>query len=689
MNKKQQKITEVNKIIHGCDYNPEHWLHEPEIIDRDFELMQRAGINSVSIGIFSWALLEPAEGQFNFSWLDKIMDSIADNRMHAVLATPSGSRPRWLAAKYPEVLRVGPERTRNLYCTRHNHCPTSPIYREKSALIDSRLAERYKNHPALSLWHISNEFSGECFCPLCEEEFRTWLKEKYNNDLDLLNQQWWNAFWSHTYQSWEQIEAPGPDPKGEQYVHGLNLDWKRFCTDRIISFMQNEIQAVKKHTPHIPATTNLMGFFKGIDYWKLAPKLDIVSWDSYPPWHQDPPENKYHNASFTAFSHDLNRSLKKDKPFLLMECTVSNTNWMDTCKLKKPGMHRLSALQAVAHGADSIQYFQWRAGRGSSEKFHGAVMDHSGSADTRVFKEVAALGSDLAKLGTITGQTGCAETAVIVDWENWWAIDDCLALVRNRKNYLETCHQHYQALWQQGLTVDVINMDQALDSYRLVCAPMLYMLKPGAAERIIQFVHNGGTFITTYWSGMVNENDLCFTGGFPGPLAGTLGIRVEETESLLTDERKKIRLRKNKLGLKGETSARDIVSLINLQGAESLALFKDDFFRGRTALSLNQYGRGKACYLAFRPADGFLDNFYKKIRKNCGLKKNLNLKLPAGVNIQKRIKGGHPFYFILNFNNYPVKLKLKASYLDLLSGKSLKGKLSLGNYGAAVLTPRS
>jgi len=281
-----RKITPVNPkfphLLHGGDYNPDQWLHMPDILEQDLRLMKLAKCNAMTTAIFAWSALEPEEGVFTFRWLDKVMDDLEKNGVKCVLATPSGARPAWMSEKYPEVLRVDQNGIRNLHGTRHNHCFTSPVYREKVTIINEHLASRYKGHPALILWHLSNEYSGECRCELCCEAFRAWVRRKYNDDLDALNKAWWTAFWSHTYSRWSQIEPPSH--RGENLVHGHNLDWKRFVTDQTVDFIRTEIAPLRRHTPGVPVTTNLMGTFPGLDYWKIAEPLDVVSWDNYPLW---------------------------------------------------------------------------------------------------------------------------------------------------------------------------------------------------------------------------------------------------------------------------------------------------------------------------------------------------------------------------------------------------------------------
>lgn len=669
----------VRKILHGADYNPDQWLDTPEVLAEDLRLMKLAHVNCASVGIFAWAKLEPEEGRFDFSWLDQIMDNLYKNGVYTILATPSGARPAWMSAKYPEVLRVQPNRQRILHGRRHNHCFTSPVYREKVRIINTKLAERYKEHPGLLIWHVSNEYNGECHCELCQEAFREWLKKKYDGDLEKLNKAWWNAFWSHTYTDWSQIQSPAPH--GEELVHGLNLDWKRFVTHQTVDFFKHEIAPLKEITPEIPVTTNLMGTYPGLDYWKLAKEMDVVSWDSYPLWHGEKPN--WQVGASTAFLHDLNRSLKGGKPFMLMESTPSVTNWQKVAKLKRPGMHVLASLQAVAHGSDTVQYFQWRKSRGCSEKFHGAVVDHCGHEHTRVFREVAACGKILEQLDDVVGTTVESQVAIIYDWENRWAIEDAQGPRNEKKDYQQTCEKHYQPFWQQGVPVDIINMDCDFSSYKLLVAPMMYMVRPGVAERLEQFVASGGTLVATYLSGIVDENDLCFLGGFPGPLRKVLGVWSEEIDALYDDDVNYVVL-KDSPGK--EYEAIELCDLIHAETAEVLATYKDDFYAGRPALTRNKFGAGNAYYIAFRSREDFLRDFYNHLIEALEIPKVLPAALPLGVTAQKRTDGQHDFIFIMNFNSDEQTVDIGDFELtDLIDGSIVKGSLKLPGYGVRIL----
>ncbi|WP_438349317.1 beta-galactosidase [Paenibacillus sp. FA6] len=674
----------VPAMLHGADYSPEQWLKYPEILREDLRLMKLAGCNVMSVGIFSWVSFEPEEGVFTFEWMDSLLDSFVENGIYAFLATPSASRPAWMSEKYPEVLRVESNRVRNLHGHRHNHCYTSPIYREKTALLNSKLAERYSQHPAVIGWHISNEFGGECHCDYCQSAFKEWLKVKYDNSLEKLNHAWWAAFWSHTYTSWEQIESPAPH--GETQVHGLNLDWRRFVSDQTIDFCQHEIDSVRSYNPELPITTN-MHMVDSIDYRKLAKILDVISWDVYPEWHYTEEDDDVRLAAWTAMHHDLFRTLKQ-KPFLLMESTPSLTNWQSVSKLKRPGMHKLSSIQAVAHGSDSVQYFQWRKSRGSSEKFHGAVVDHNGHEGTRVFQDVAEVGKTLAGLSELVGTSTPAQTAIIYDWDNRWAIKDAQGIRNSGLRYEETVLQHYRALWEQGISVDVIGSEDDLSAYKLIIAPMLYLISEENGQRIEQYVEQGGTLLATYWSGIVGETDLCHLGGFPGPLRKTLGIWAEETEGLHSRDLNGVVLQAgNALELSGDYDAHEIAELIHLEGAEALGVYRSDFYAGRPALTVNKLGEGEAYHLATRVKDpAFYVALYTAIANKAGISRSLDSDLPAGVTAQLRTDGENDYIFVQNFSGSVQAIQLDGQeYTDMESGAFVPEVLNLTVNGLSIL----
>ncbi len=656
-------------IIHGGDYNPDQWIRTKEVWDEDLRLMKLAGINSATVGIFAWGLLEPEEGVFRFDWLDELMDRFAENGIDAILATPSGARPAWLAQKYPEVLRVGENGVRNEFGVRHNHCLTSHVYREKVRTVNRALAERYAGHPALKMWHISNEYSGECHCELCQAAFRDWLRREYD-DLDRLNDLWWSGFWSHQITDWSQISSP--KDRGENHVPALKLAWRRFVTDSHISFFENEIAPLRELTGDIPITTNFMRLYDGIDYQKFAPHLDLISWDNYPEWGVGKDADV---AVKTAFVHDVFRSMKQGQPFFMMESTPSIVNSRGVNKLPPAELQRLTAVQAVAHGADSVQYFQWRKGRGGHEKFHGAVVGHSGDENTRVFRSVAQTGKLLQQLSAVVGTRCSSKVAVIYDWENAWATKVFRGFNNERRDYAEECIRWYRPFLRRGVSVDVIAMDADYAQYDLVIAPFLYMLKPGVEEKIAAYVKGGGTFVGTYLLGMADRDDRCFLGGFPAlVLKDVFGVLHEETDSLPED-------RPGSATFRGKTyPVRHVCDLIHAQGADVLGVYTSDFYAGSPAVTVHRYGSGQAWTVAFRSDDGLADDVCAELLDTLQIRPDADVEAD-GICVRRR----GDLVFAMNFTPEKQTMRLLGAYTDVLTKEELTGSVTIEGYGYRIL----
>ena len=660
-------------LLHGGDYNPDQWLDRPDILEKDVELMHKAHVNCVSLAIFAWARLEPEEGVYDFSWLDEVIDRLWKAGIHVILATPSGARPAWLAQKYPEVLRVNDRLQRNRFGGRHNHCPSSPVYLRKVREIDTALARRYAGHPAVIAWHISNEFSGSCYCLLCQERFRTFLKKRYGT-LEEMNRRQWASFWSMAYQSWEQVEPPMPS--GQMSNLTLRIDWQRFSTQQCKDFILMEREAVKAVCPELPVTANLMERFWDYDYFSLAEALDFVSWDSYPRWHSG---DDVKTASDTAMWHDVMRSLK-DQPFLLMESTPSLVNWVPVNKPKKPGMHLLSSLQAVAHGSDSVLYFQWRKGRGGAEQYHGAVVDHNGRDDTRTFRQVTDVGLALEKLESLCGASQKTEVCILYDWENRWALDFLQAARREHMHYTETVAGHYRALWQQGIGVDFRDMREETDlsGYRLVVAPLLYMQRGGIDRKLRDFVAGGGTLVATYFSGLADEDNLAFLSDTPHGLTEVLGVRTEEIDALYDSEENRLVTRDGQSF--SLTELCEIISPVS-GDVEVLATYGSDWYQGLPCLTRHLYGEGQAFCLAAQAEQAGLDWLYGRLAADLGLHAAWCAPLPAGVVATER--GGCAF--LQNYTDKPQPVSLPGRFESLLTGETLTGTLTLQPYGIAVL----
>ncbi|MDO4338662.1 MAG: beta-galactosidase [Eubacteriales bacterium] len=643
----------INKILYGGDYNPEQWPEE--IWEEDMRLLALAGIDIVTLNVFSWAALQPDENTYDFSKLDKIMDLVEKNGLKVCMATSTAAHPAWMAKRHPDILRTDFSGRKHKFGGRHNSCQNSPTYQKYSVLLARKLAERYGNRECIVGWHVCNEYGGECYCDNCEKAFRQWLKEKYKT-IDHLNRAWNTAFWGHTFYDWDEIVLPNllseHFEENRTTFQGISLDYRRFNSEGMLKCFKAEYDAIKSVIPDAKITTNLMGFYKPLDYQMWAKAMDFISWDNYPA-NEDP-------YSRIAMNHDLMRGIKGGQPFVLMEQTPSVTNWLSYNALKRPGVMRLWSYQAMAHGADAVMFFQMRRSIGACEKYHGAVIDHAGTENTRVFREIQALGQELKKLGDKTlGAVSCARAAVFVDWDNWWGIEYSAGPSCDLK-YLDEVFLYYQALEEQNYAVDIIGTEDDLKKYDVVIAPILYMTKGGYDEKIRSFVNGGGTFITTFFSGYVDEHDLVITGGYPGKLRDILGIWVEESDALPPDMT-------NRFLYEGkEYPAALLCDIMHLEGAKELAVYQKDFYADTPVITVNRFGKGKAYYMGTRSSKEFYKVFLRNILEEQGILPVL--KAPEGVEATERFKGEKGYLFVLNHNNRPVTCVVKDERTDLLTG---------------------
>ncbi len=672
---------QVGGFLHGGDYNPDQWLDRPDILEEDLRLMKKAGVNCVTLGVFSWVMYEPEEGRFNFDWLAGIMDRLYAEGIYTILATPSAAHPAWLDAAYPSAVRAGRDGRRCRHGGRVNTCWSSPEFREKVKIVDRKLAERFGSHPGLLLWHIANELGGECFCPLCARRFREYLARRFEGDIGKLNRAWWTTFWGHCYSDFSQVEPPYSD--GESSIPGLLVEWKRFTTWNIVDFVKTEIAVFKERTPQIPVTMNFMSFSEKLDYRAAAKELSLVSWDSYPAFHNDR-ETLYDTMAETAFYHAVIRSLKPEKPYLLMECTPSVVHGMSYNKQKRPGVHRLACLQAVACGSDSVLYFQWRKNRGGCEQHHGAVVDHLGTADTRIFREVSQVGETLSRLSRAAGTVTCARTAMLVDWDNRWALNEGHLAGKETKEYVRTCMTIWKEFFRHGVEMNVVSSEADLSGYRIAVAPMMYMLRPGTAANLKRFVENGGQLLATYMTGYVDEHQLCYLGGFPGDgLSQLFGVISEELDTLYPSDRNRIRFEDGT-----EWEVFDYAEVLRVGTAEVQGVYAEDYYKGGAAVTCNPFGKGKAWYAAARVAPEEMWTLFEKMLGECGIPAR---RLPQGVEYHQRLGEEGTYDFYLNWTTEPRAVETGPGR-ELLTGRSAgEGAWELEPYGAAVVlreTPR-
>lgn len=661
----------IKKMVYGGDYNPEQW--DESVWEEDMRMFALAGIDIVTLNVFSWALLQKDDDVYDFSLLDKIMEFVKKHGLYVCLATSTGAHPAWMAKKYPDILRTEFGGMKRKFGGRHNSCPNSPTYRNFSVRLATKLAERYKEYDNIVAWHISNEFGGECYCENCEQAFRIWLQEKYGT-LEKLNWAWNTTFWGHTFYDWDEIVLP--DLRSEHFAYdrtmfqGISLDYRRFMSDSMLARYIDEYRAIKAITPEVLITTNLMGFYKPLDYQKWAKYMDFISWDNYP-------ANDDSYAKI-AMAHDLMRGIKQGKPFALMEQTPSVTNWLSYNALKRPGVMRLWSYQAVAHGADTVMFFQMRRSIGACEKYHGAVIDHVGNENTRVFLEIAALGEELEKIGdaTLGGRTK-AQIALLFDWDNWWAMEYS-AGPSCELRFLTEFGRYYESLRKANYDVDIIGVEDTLDSYKIVIAPVLYMVKGDYDEKIRSYTKAGGIFVTTFFSGIVQENDLVTLGGYPGKLRDILGIWVEEIDALANGQ-------ENGFVYEGtHYPAKLLCDIIHTEGAEALCGYESDFYAGFPVITKHAYGQGIAYYVATASDDAFYKEFLGDICTEAGVEPLL--ETPELVEVTSRENGKGRYLFLLNHDEKQTKIVLSKKYRDLLTEKIYdKTPLLLEKKGVAIL----
>ncbi|MFE9913998.1 beta-galactosidase [Micromonospora sp. NPDC005553] len=666
------------KVPFGGDYNPEQWPED--VWKQDYRLFDTARIDLVTLGVFDWALTQPAEGTYDFALLDRIVERASAEGRGICLATGTGAHPPWLAKAYPEVTRTDFEGRKHRFGQRHNSCPSSPIFRRLSTELARRVARRYADTPAVLAWHVGNEYGGACYCALCAAGFRNWLRHRYGT-LDELNEAWYTTFWSHTFTDWDEIEPPsaltehwrGPDHTA---FPGITLDYLRFTSDAMLTNFRDEKAAIRESSPALPVTTNFMGMYRPIDYHRWAPHLDFVSWDNYPP--DDA------SAARMALTHDLMRGLKDGQPFWLMEQTPSFTACRDVNPLKRPGLMRLWSWQAVAHGADAVLFFQLRASRGASEKYHGAVIGHAGRSDTRVFREVAELGAELERLGPASlGARTPARVALLFDWDSWWALelsDGPSRLVR----YQQVVLAYHRALWDAGVDLDVVAVTADLSGYDVVVAPALHLLKGDLPQRLEAVATRGGSVLTTYLSGRVDENDQAFLMDVPGPLGQLMGVRVDEWDARGPEVVNTVRLGDGADQVDVDASL--LFELVIPQGAQVVGTYQADFYAGTPAVTRNSFGAGDGWYVA----TGLDQSGVSWVVRQVLARHDLLGPYPDVPDLEPAVRvaaDGSRLLFLLNHRAEPVEVTARTGGVDLLTGDrtAAGGALRLPAYGVVVL----
>ncbi|MEV0237395.1 beta-galactosidase [Nonomuraea sp. NPDC050786] len=659
-------------VAFGGDYNPEQWPAETRA--EDLRLMAEARVNLVTVGVFGWARVEPARGAYDFSLFDQVLDDLHAHGITADLATMTASPPPWLAYEHPEILPVTADGTVLGPGGRQHFCPSSPVYRERAALLVERLAEHYRGHPALGLWHVGNEYGCHipaCYCEVSAADFRRWLRERYGDDIEALNDAWSTDFWSQRYARFEHIQPPRAAPTYPNPAQ--QLDYARFSDEALRACYDLEAGILRRVTPDVPVTTNFLAGLKAVDVFGWAPRVDVVAVDCYP----DPADERPH--LLPGLVYDTMRGAGGGDPWILMEQAPSAVNWRARNAIKQPGRMRLWSWQAVAQGADAILYFQWRQSRGGAEKFHSGMVPHAG-ADSRVHREIAALGRELASVPDLPGTRVSNQVALLLDWNSWWALElDSHPSdgVRQEDRLLD----HYGPLFDLGAGVDVVPPSADLTGYALVVVPNLYLLSSEDAGRLSSYVSGGGALVVSFFSGIVDEHDRVHLGGYPAPLREVLGVRVEEFCPAAEHETFAVR------GCGAFARLEGVADLwredLRLAGAEPELVFDAPDWAGRPAVTRHEYGAGTARYLSTRLDEPTMRAVLARALADAGVAPVVE-GLPRGVQASVRAGGGRRFLILLNHTDDKHDITVGGEWSDALSGEEVSA-VTLPPAGVAVL----
>ncbi|MFF9342377.1 beta-galactosidase [Streptomyces sp. NPDC014773] len=653
----------LTRLAFGGDYNPEQW---PESVwQEDVRLMQEAGVTMVSVGIFSWALLEPEPGRYDFGWLDRVLDLLHAHGIRADLGTPTVAPPAWFYRAHPEALPVTADGVRLTYGSRGAICHSSPAYREAAARITTELARRYAAHPALALWHVHNEYGvpvSACYCDGCAAHFRRWLDRTYGS-VEAVNEAWGTAFWGQRYGTYEEILPPRTTPTVGNPAQ--QLDYRRFADATIRENFRAERDLLHAMSPGIPVTTNFMTALSqcdSIDYWAWGREVDLVTNDHYL---ITDGRRTHVNLAMAA---DLTRSVAGGAPWLLLEHSTSGVNWQPRNPAKRPGEMARNSLAHVARGSEGAMFFQWRQSRRGAEKFHSAMVPHGGT-DTRIWREVVELGAGLGALEEIRGSRTVPDVAVLWDWQSWWA-QKLEWRPNEAHDARERADSFYETLYDRHLTVDFAHPEADLSAYPLVVVPALYLMTEAAGQNLREYVENGGTLVVSYFSGIVDEHDAVHPGAYPGALRDVLGLTVDEWSPLLDHQR---------VGLTGPGGAAltgDVwTEFVRPRGAETVWTYADGPAAGGPAVTRHRLGRGTAWYVSTRLDAASLDAIVAAACDDAGVPGRT--ALPRDVEVVRRAGANGHYVFVLNHTAEDAKVPLDGTGTELLDGGRVSGTLTV------------
>ena len=678
-------------MFFGVDYYPEHWVfpyggtdENPEgAWETDAQLMVRAGINVVRLGDYAWGLCEREEGQYDFAWLKRVMDIMARHKIKVVLATPTAAPPLWLAQKHPEILPLDAQGLVKREGTRRAVCLASDVYWAYARKIVTAMATALGQHPQVVAWQIDSGIGGHqtelSFNPATREEWQLWLKQKYTT-IERLNEQLGLCHWGQVVSQWDQVPMPLAAPT--MHNPALLLDWNRFSSDTIVQFIRMQADLLHELCPDTPVTTSLRALQRKFDHFDMAEVVDFVSVES--------------NAAVKAKSAelageiDMLRSLKKenirtpdgDAGFWVIEQKAGQVNWQEVNSLVRPGIVRLFVYQLVSRGANGVMFYHWRQPRIGNEKFYGAVLPHNLQGNDRAFKEISQVGEELRLLApALQGTTVRAEVCILYSHDNDWALQQPMQPTKffSLRDHIQLI---YTALHDRNLPVDFARPSEDLSKYKLVFAPSLHLLSDGDADRLKLYVQNGGTLVSTFNTGLVNEHHIAPNSGYPHDLTDLFGMEVLEFDPLPPGE-------ENHLMFKGSFPtnhmhpARMWCDVIEPRDCQVLATYAKDFYAGRPALTMNNFGLGKAIYIGTMSHQHFYYDLVTWLRQICNL--HPLLKVPDTVEVSLREKDGLKLFFLLNHQNSPVRIQFYQPMHDYLNGNTLTGSYDLPEHGVLVL----
>lgn len=633
----------------GVDYYPEHWPRERW--ETDAELMSEMGIQMVRMAEFSWHKMEPEEGEFDFGWLDEAIELLGKKGIKTVLGTPTAAPPAWLVRKYPQIRPIDREGHIKEFGGRHHTCHSSRIYRKKVTKIVTAMAEHFCDNPYVIGWQPDNELGNShdnlCFCDSCTQHFRDWLKRKYGS-VDALNHAWGTAFWSQEHNSFEEVIAPRMTAAGEN--PSSMLDWKCFCSDLIVDFLQLQADIIRKYCPKHFITHNYMGFANKVDYYELGKQLDFVSHDQYP---LTLPGKGQSDNYLAASTLDVVRSYK-GKTFWIMEQQAGPWGWGTTGKGPKPGQLSLWMLQSIAHGADAVVFFRWRTCAMGTEQFWHGILPHHGIPGRRYTELRDAIKEITPFMDELQGNLPKAEVGIVFSFKQNYALD--IQPQNWNLRYTEQVQKYYRAFYEKNVPIDFVPEDGDFEKYKLLVAPLQYLMSPMLEEKYLNYVKNGGHLVLTMRCGVKDVHNLCMTERpLPGKLADAVGIEVDDYEGL---ESGQVSLNWNGNIYHGELWC-DILKIVG-EHVQTLAVYDSEYYKGSPCITENKYGKGTAYYVATAPEEECLSRLAGHIMKAADIeslgKADTEVELAIRENQQKS------WIFVINHSGEEKKYVLKDSF---------------------------